>query len=78
MQFVVVPLTPLLPALGRIRAYSIWQVCYFGLVLALGLLPFVLPASYLTALAVVESLCFLGLGTFILRAAKQHDAQLAA
>jgi len=53
-------------------------VCYFGLVLALGLLPFVLPASYLTALAVVESLCFLGLGTFILRAAKQHDAQLAA
>lgn len=78
MQFVVVPLTPLLPALGRIRAYSIWQMCYFGSVLALGLLPFVLPASYLMALAVVESLCFLGLGAFILRAAKQHDAQLAA
>jgi len=77
MQFVVVPLTPLLPALGRIRAYSIWQVCYFASVLALGLLPFVLPTSYLTALAVVESFCFVALGGFILRAAKQHDAQLA-
>lgn len=78
LQFVVVPLTPLLPALGHIRAYSIWQVLYFASVLLLGFVAFALPSDYLLALAAVESLCFLVLGLFILRSASRHDAQLAS
>lgn len=78
LQFVVVPLTPLLPALGHIRAYSIWQVLYFASVLLLGFVAFALPSDYLLALAAVESLCFLMLGLFILRSASRHDAQLAS
>ena len=78
LQFVVVPLTPLLPALGHIRAYSIWQVLYFVSVLLLGFVAFALPSDYLLALAAVESLCFLVLGLFILRSASRHDAQLAS
>lgn len=78
LQFVVVPLTPLLPALGHIRAYSIWQVLYFASVLLLGFVAFALPSDYLLALAAVESLWFLMLGLFILRSASRHDAQLAS
>ena len=78
LQFVVVPLTPLLPALGHIRAYSIWQVLYFASVLLLGFVAFALPSDYLLTLAAVESLCFLVLGLFILRSASRHDAQLAS
>ena len=78
LQFVVVPLTPLLPALGHIRAYSIWQVFYFASVLLLGFVAFALPSDYLLTLAAVESLCFLVLGLFILRSASRHDAQLAS
>lgn len=72
-QLVVVPLTPLLAALGLIRAYGIWQVFYFASVLALGLIPFEAPEDYLSALALLESLFFLGLGLFILRSAGVHD-----
>lgn len=78
LQLVVVPLTPLLPALGRIRAYSIWQVGYFAAVALLGVAVWALPTEYLLVLAVVESLLFLLLGLMIWRQASRHDAQLAA
>jgi O-antigen/teichoic acid export membrane protein len=78
LQLVVVPLTPLLPALGRIRAYSMWQVCYFVAVAGLGVASWMLPKEYLLMLAVVESLCFVALGAMIWRLASRHDAQLAA
>lgn len=77
LQLVVVPLTPLLPALRRIRAYSLWQVCYFASVALLGVAVWVRPTDYLMLLAVVESLLFLILGLMIWRHASLHDAQLA-
>ncbi|MBK6541356.1 MAG: lipopolysaccharide biosynthesis protein [Flavobacteriales bacterium] len=77
IQFVVMPLTPLLPALGRIRAFSIWQVCYFLAVLLAGLFTFAMPGDYLLVLAVLESLCFTALGILVYRSASNHDAQLA-
>lgn len=78
LQFVVMPLTPLLPALHRIGGYSVWQVAYFLAVLALGVAAYALPGHYLIALAAVESLCFIVLGAFILRSAMRHDAALQA
>jgi O-antigen/teichoic acid export membrane protein len=78
LQFMVVPLTPLLPALRRIRAYSIWQVAYFAAVLGIGAFTFTTAEDYLLALAAVESLCFAALGLLLWRGAISHDAQLAA
>lgn len=78
LQLLVVPFTPLLPALGRIRAQSLWQVAYFAGVALIGLYPFAHATDYLTALAVVESACFIALGLLVLRSAKRHDAHLAA
>lgn len=77
LQLIVVPLTPLLPALGRIRAYSIWQVCYFTAVVIPGLFAWHRPQDYLVVLAVVESLSFMVLGAMIGFHASRHDAQLA-
>lgn len=78
MQLLVMPFTPLLPALGRIRAQSLWQSAYFAGVAAVGLFPFAQATSYLIALAIVETVCFLTLGFLVLRSADRHDAQLAA
>ncbi len=78
LQLVVVPLTPLLPALGRIRAYSFWQLGYFTSVALLGLAYWAVPADYLVMLAAVESVLFLTLGLLIWHHASRHDAQLAA
>jgi len=77
LQLVVVPLTPLLSALGRIRDYSLWQVGYFASVALLGLFAWSLPEDYLLVLAAVESLLFILLGLLIWRHASRHDAQLA-
>jgi O-antigen/teichoic acid export membrane protein len=77
LQLVVMPLTPLLPALGRIRAYGIWQVIYFAAVALLGLGTWGGAANYLLALAAVECACFLALGAMIWRYAALHDARIA-
>ncbi len=77
LQLAVVPLTPLLPAMGRIRAYSAWQMSYFLSVAVLGLFAYHAPEGYLIPLAVVESTCFMVLAAMILRYASRHDAQLA-
>lgn len=78
LQLLVVPFTPLLPALGRIRAQSLWQVAYFAGVALIGLFRFAHATDYLVALAIVESACFVALGLLVVRSAERHDAQLAA
>jgi O-antigen/teichoic acid export membrane protein len=77
LQLVVMPLTPLLPALGRIRAYGTWQVVYFAAVAVLGLGTWGGATTYLLALALVECACFLALGALIWRYAAHHDEQIA-
>ncbi|MBK7618626.1 MAG: lipopolysaccharide biosynthesis protein [Flavobacteriales bacterium] len=76
MQFVVVPMAVVLPALDRIKAYSIWQVFYFVLVFGIGFMGHDTPETYVTALAIIESLCFLGLGVYLFTAVRDHDAHL--
>lgn len=78
LQFVVIPLTVLLPALGHIKGLSVWQVLYFLLVAAYGTLPVDVAATYLRWLAVVESLSLLGLLVYIVRMAQRHDRDLRA
>ncbi|MBK9629091.1 MAG: hypothetical protein IPO56_15705 [Flavobacteriales bacterium] len=34
------------------------------------------PETYVTALAIIESLCFLGLGVYLFTAVRDHDAHL--
>ncbi|MCB0769869.1 MAG: lipopolysaccharide biosynthesis protein [Flavobacteriales bacterium] len=77
LQFVVVPLAVVLPALGRIKAYSVWQVIYFSSVLVISFVPMQGPDMYVMALAVVESLCFLSLAIYLFRAVQWHDTHLA-
>lgn len=76
LQFIVTPLTVLLPPLGHIKGLSIWQVLYFCMVLVYSLIPMEGPHAYLRGLAVVESVALVGLFLFILRAAKRHDRDL--
>jgi O-antigen/teichoic acid export membrane protein len=74
VQFVVIPLTVVMPALGRIRTYSLWQVGYFLLVLGLCAVPFRSVEYYLWALAGVETACYTLLLFIILRATSAHDS----
>lgn len=76
MQFIVTPLSVLLPPLGRIRQFSTWQMAYFVLVLGYSLLPFESPVAYLGGLAWLESIILFGLLLFILRSARRHDRDL--
>lgn len=77
-QFVVVPLAVSLPALGRIREYSVWQTVYFVAVLTFSMAGSLAPDGYLIGLAAVETLCYLALLAFILHAARHHDAHRTA
>jgi len=76
LQFVVTPLTVLLPPLGHIKGLSLWQVLYFSSVLIYSLLPVVDAHTYLKGLAVVESIALIGLLVYILRMAQRHDRDL--
>lgn len=76
LQFVVTPLTVLLPPVGRIKGLSFWQVLYFASVLLYSLLPVSGASGYLQGLAVVESLALFGLLVYILRMAQRHDRDL--
>lgn len=78
LQFIVTPLTVLLPPLGRIKQLSLWQVVYFLSVLGYGCLPQSVATGYLKGLAVVESVVLLGLLFQVLRAAQRHDHDLRA
>ena len=76
LQFVVTPLTVLLPPMGRIRGLSLWQVLYFVLVLSYSVRPGHEAAAYLQGLAVVESIALAGLLVYILWMAQRHDRDL--
>ncbi len=78
LQFVVTPLTVLLPPLGHIKGLSIWQVLYFLAVLAYSALPVTGAGTYLQGLAVVESIVLVALLVYILRMAQRHDRDLRA
>jgi len=78
LQFVVTPLTVLLPPLGHIKGLSIWQVLYFGAVLLYSLIPVTVAETYLQGLAVLESFVLAGLLMYILRMAQRHDRDLRA
>ncbi|MEO7081487.1 MAG: oligosaccharide flippase family protein [Flavobacteriales bacterium] len=78
LQFVVLPLSIVLPALGRIKAYSIWQLFYFTLVLAISFVPFTEPEDYVGALAATESIAFLILAVYLYRSIRRYDAGLVA
>jgi O-antigen/teichoic acid export membrane protein len=78
VQFMVIPLAVVLPALGMIKAYSIWQVGYFGVVLVFSLTRLNGPEEYLIGLAVLETLCYVALLALILRSARRHDARVKA
>lgn len=78
LQFIVTPLTVLLPPLGHIKGLSIWQVLYFASVLTYSVLPVATVPRYLHGLAVVESLALVGLLVYILRMAQRHDRDLRA
>jgi len=76
LQFVVTPLTVLLPPLGHIKGLSIWQVLYFAVVLVYSSIPVSDVWGYLQGLAVAESLALAGLLIHILRMAQRHDRDL--
>ena len=73
LQFTVVPLTVLMPALGRVRELSVWQVVYFLAVLACAVGKMGSADAYLIRLAVAESLAYLALMIYILHSARRHD-----
>ncbi|MGV3636580.1 MAG: lipopolysaccharide biosynthesis protein [Flavobacteriales bacterium] len=78
LQFVVTPLTVILPPMGHIKGLSIWQAVYFALVLSYSLVPASDVWTYLQGLAIVESLALLALLVYILRMAQRHDHDLRA
>lgn len=78
LQFVVTPLTVILPPMGHIKGLSIWQAVYFALVLSFSLVPASDVWAYLQGLAIVESLALLALLVYILRMAQRHDHDLRA
>ncbi|MBK8338669.1 MAG: oligosaccharide flippase family protein [Flavobacteriales bacterium] len=76
LQFVVIPLAVVLPALGHIKRYSIWQGAYFFLVLLYSLLHPAIASTYLLGLSLIEVSCYGILLWLIVRAAHRHDASL--
>lgn len=78
LQFVVTPLTVILPPLGRIKGLSVWQILYFAVVLVYSLIPTDEVQGYLKGLAIVESLALTALLVYILRMAHRHDRDLRA
>lgn len=78
LQFIVLPLSVVLPALGRIKAYSVWQSFYFAVVLAISFVPFKDPESYVGLLAATESIAFLILAAYLYHAVRRYDAGLLA
>ena len=78
LQFVVTPLTVILPPLGHIKGLSVWQILYFAVVLVYSLIPTDEVQGYLKGLAIVESLALTALLVYILRMAHRHDRDLRA
>jgi O-antigen/teichoic acid export membrane protein len=77
LQFLVLPISSLLPAIGKIRITAAWQLSYFLLILALWFFKDLSLRQFILVYALIDLLAYFVFLLIILRFASKFDKQLS-